>query len=288
REAFQKSIVLWEAQGDKAALGNCLSNLGDVYYDIGHYSQARQTFQRALALHQTIGDRAGAALARYGLGKVERSLGQYEVAKTHLEQALTFYQSIGDRHLEGRCLADLGLLYCRLQDYGTAIIYLDESLTILRELDAPWWHVVKTLIYFAWTLHDHGRLVEARDTIIEAMEIERDTQRRVALVEDVTHLGRIALAMNDLSLADSCVQQILFFVERQGIQSIEHPALVYLTCYHILQANGKVQEAQAVLLAGHRLVLEQASLIDEPDLHESYLTHVPEHRRLIKLATDPS
>ncbi|MCB0176931.1 MAG: tetratricopeptide repeat protein [Anaerolineae bacterium] len=284
-EAFQKSMALWEALDDKAALGNSLSNLGDVYYDTGAYSPARQTFERALLLHQMIGDRAGVALARYGLGKVERSFGQYETAKTHFEQALTFYQSIGDRHLEGRCLADLGLLYCRLQDYGAAIIYLDESLTILHELDAPWWHIVKTLIYLAWTLHDQGRLVEARDIVIEAMEVERDTQRQVALVEDVAHLGRIALAMGDLSLADSCVQQILFFIERQGVQGIEHPALVYLTCYDILQANGKVQQAQAVLEEGHRLVIEQADLIDEPTLHKSYLTRVPEHQALNKLVT---
>ncbi|MCB0225526.1 MAG: tetratricopeptide repeat protein, partial [Anaerolineae bacterium] len=284
-EAFQKSMALWEALDDKAALGNSLSNLGDVYYDTGAYSPARQTFERALLLHQMIGDRAGVALARYGLGKVERSFGQYETAKTHFEQALTFYQSIGDRHLEGRCLADLGLLYCRLQDYGAAIIYLDESLTILHELDAPWWHIVKTLIYLAWTLHDQGRLVEARDIVIEAMEVERDTQRQVALVEDVAHLGRIALAMGDLSLADSCVQQILFFIERQGVQGIEHPALVYLTCYDILQANGKVQQAQAVLEEGHRLVIEQADLIDEPTLHKSYLTRIPEHQALNKLVT---
>lgn len=285
REAFQKSIVLWEALDDKAALGHSLSNLGDVYYDIGHYALARQAFQRALALHQTIGDRAGAALARYGLGKVERSLGQYEAAKADLEQALTFYQSIGDRHLEGRCLADLGLLYCRLRDYGTAIIYLDESLTILRELDAPWWHIAKTLIYFAWALHDQGRLVEARDTIIEALETERDTQRRVAMVEDVAHLGRIALATGDLSLADSCTQQILFFVERQGMRSVEHPALVYLTCYHILQANGKAAQAQTVLVEGHRLLMKQANFIDEANLRESYLTRIPEHQQLNNLVT---
>ncbi|MCB0192676.1 MAG: tetratricopeptide repeat protein [Anaerolineae bacterium] len=285
---FLDAINLWQKLDRKLELGHSLSNLGEVYYDMGRYTLAHQTYKRALSLHKSMGDRAGMALARYGLGKVERGLGNFTQSKRYLEQALTFYQSIGDRHMEGRCLSDLGLLYCRLENYNTAGIYLDEAITILRDLNAPWWTIVRTLIFFAWALHDQGHFEEAQIYITEALDIERDTQRQVALVEDMLHLGRIALALDNLDQAERWIQHVVYYLDRQGVQGIEHPAFVYLNCYHILHGAGHKDQANQLLLQGYRFVIRQAQQINDESSRKSYLTNIPEHRQLKVLATKPA
>jgi tetratricopeptide (TPR) repeat protein len=281
---FQTAIELWQKLGHQVGWGLSLSYLGQVYHDMGRYEQARRCYEQSLELHRTIGDRAGEALARHGLGKVERTLGRYEVARHLLEEALTFYQTIGDRHREAQCLYDLGFLYNRQEAYDTALIFLQEALLSLKELRAPWWAQVRAHIYYSWALHNANCLEEARIYIIEAMEIERDTQQKIALLDDMILLGRIALTMGDLSMADSCAQQVLYFVDYQGSQGLEHPVMMYLTCSYILQATGKREQAEDVLAKGQAYVQAQAKQITNPDLRASYLTNVAENRDILALS----
>ena len=148
--------------------------------------------------------------------------------------------------------------------------------------------MVRTLIFFAWSLHDQGQFEEAQEHIIEALEIERDTQRQIALVEDMLHLGRIAMALHNLDDAERWIQQVVYYLERQGVQGIEHPALVYLTCYYILQAAGHNEQANRLLLQGYQFIISQAQQLEDTNSRQSYLTHIPEHQQLKTLATKPA
>jgi class 3 adenylate cyclase/tetratricopeptide (TPR) repeat protein len=279
-DSFQESISLWRELGNQLGLGHNLAHLGQVYYDTGRYIPAREHYDKSLEVHRTIGDRPGEALVRYGLAKIERSLGNYATARHLFEEALTFYQSVGDRYYEAYCLYDLGFLYCRQTEHQTALTLLEEAVFALKELNAPWWAQVKALIYYSWTLYELGQLDKAYEYITEAMEVERDTQRKVVMVEDITLMGRIALSLGDLNLAYNCAQQVLHFVERQGTRGIEHPAMVYLTCYQILQANDKCDQARTVLTQGHQYLSSQAAQIDDPILRENYLTNISENREI--------
>ena len=146
---------------------------------------------------------------------------------------------------------------------------------------------MEALTYYSWTLHNMGCLQEAKEYITEALEIERDAQRKVTMVEDMLFLGRIALSLNELDLAETCTQQVLYYIEHQGVQGIEHPAMVYLTCYHILRAVEKIEQAQAVLIEGQQYVAAQASRIEVPLLRESYLFNIPENREIQALVLVP-
>ncbi len=276
---FQEAIELWRATGDQVGLGNGLRNLGRVHYDMGQHMAARQNHDQSLALHRKIGDRAGEALTQHNLGKLQRSLGNYDLARYLFEEALTFYQSIGDRYREAHNLYHLGFLYCRLAEYETALTFLERAIEILREHNDPW-GLARALTYYSWTLANDGKFAEARKYVMEALKIERESQQEVTMMEDVALLGRVALARNDLSLADTCAGHALGFMARRGTQGIEHPAMVYLTCYHILQANQKFEQAQSVLEQARQYVASQAAQIDDPALRESYLTSIPENREI--------
>jgi hypothetical protein len=145
--------------------------------------------------------------------------------------------------------------------------------------------LVKALTYYSWTLQEDQQLEKAQEVIVEALETERDTQQRVVMVEDMLLWGRVALAQADLDLAARCAQQVLHFIERQGMQGIEHPVMVYLTCYQILEACGSENEAQVVLAQGRQYLNWQAGQIEEPLLREKYLSQIPENREILAISS---
>ena len=96
-------------------------------------------------------------------------------------------------------------------------------------------------------------------------------------------LGRLALTQNDLSLAETCLQHALQLIERQGVRGFEHPVMVYLTGYHVLQRQDKLQPARKILAEGYHYVTSLATQLEEADLRESYLTNIPEVREICTL-----
>lgn len=279
---FQEAIELWSTSSNQAGLARSLCNLGQVYYDMGQYTTAQQRYTQALKLNQMIGDRAGEALTQLGLGQVQRSLGNYEEAYELFDAAFRFYHAIGDRHHEAHCLLHLGLLYGRMGENETALTFLEEAITFLRDLKDPW-ALARALTYYGWVLHNTGRSREAKRQITEALKIEHDIHQENFLVEDTALLGRIALTRNDLSLAETCVQHALNFIERRGVWGIEHPAMVYLTGYQVLQRGRKFEAARKALVEGYNYVMSLASQIEDSHLRESYLNHVPEVQELCSL-----
>jgi class 3 adenylate cyclase/tetratricopeptide (TPR) repeat protein len=279
-DAFQAAVALWRELGNQVGVGNTLTHLGHVYYDLGWYTAARQAYDQSLALHHMIGDRAGEASARHGLGRVERSLGNYQPARRLFEEALAFYQSIGDRHQEAYCLYDLGFLHYRQEEGETALVLLEEAIALLKELKAPWWALVRALTYYGWALHGQQQFHEARSRLTEALELDPGGQQKVTLIEALALLGRVALATNDYELAESYAHQALDFIKGHGTRGVEHPAMVYLSCYQIWQAGGNDQQAQAALAQGQQYLASQIAFIDDLTLQESYLANIPEHRGL--------
>lgn len=280
---FQEAVDLWRELGDQPNLGAGLCNLGRVYYDQGQYAEAQHCFEQSLALHRAVGNRAGQALSQHHLAKLYRSLGHYIQAQTLFEEALVFYQSAGDSQREAHTLYNLGFLYNRLGDYETALAMLEKALVILREIDMPW-TLIKAMTYYGWTLHLNHQRQKARQAIIEALKIAREHQREVAMMEGAALLGQVALTLNDLSLAEACARHALKFIDQHDTQGIEHPAMVYLSCYRIWQAAEKFERARMALAKGQVYVTAQADRINDPQLRQSYLKEIPENREILALS----
>jgi tetratricopeptide (TPR) repeat protein len=249
---------------------------------MGEYTEALRVFNQALALHRTIGDRAGEAASRYNLGVVYHSLGNYEMASQLFEKALTLHQSIGDRRGQAASFYQLGFLHHRLDDYSKALVFLDEALSILREVHDPW-ALGKTLTYYGWTLSLVKRWEEAENYLVEALQVDRELQQQAAVIQEKALLSALALAQQDLILADDYAQEILSYLELHGTHGMEHPAMVYLSCYYVLHANQQVEQAKAVLQQAWQLISQKSTKIDDPILQQSYCNQVPEHKTIQEL-----
>lgn len=70
--------------------------LGDLYLEVGLYTEARQSYERALAGYYTLGQKDGEAHVLAGLGLAYRGNRDDATARDYLEQALRLYQAIGD------------------------------------------------------------------------------------------------------------------------------------------------------------------------------------------------
>ncbi|MBI1877552.1 MAG: tetratricopeptide repeat protein [Chloroflexi bacterium] len=276
---FNEALELWRALGDQVGLGSSLSHLGRVYYDMGQHLEARKCFDQSLLLHRTIGDRVGEGLTQRSLGKVQRTLGNYPAAYNLLKNALAINQEVDDRRGVAHTLYQLGFLHTRLTEYDTALTLFEDALTILRELDDSW-ALGDALTFYGWTLCETGQPRKAKKLFEEALKIQRDTQQEVKMTESLAHLGRAALAANDLSLADTCARHVLNAITSRGTLGIEHPAIVYLTCYQILQAHEKFEQASEILAQGHVYIMAQAAQINDPALQQTYLANIPENRQI--------
>jgi hypothetical protein len=70
--------------------------LGDLYLEVGLYSEAKGAYESALAGYCALGDRAGEASALVGLGLAHRGDGDDFTARDYLEKAMSTCQAIGD------------------------------------------------------------------------------------------------------------------------------------------------------------------------------------------------
>ena len=88
-----------------------------------------------------------------------------------------------------------------------------------------------------------------------------------------------------MTRALSYVEEILAWIEENGIEGIEYPVLVYLTCYRVLQAAAGDDpaagaRARKVLQEGHALLQERANRILDEGQRRQFLDKVPFNREL--------
>jgi len=284
RDAYRRSQIVLDRAGRELAQFFDTVRL-DVRSAYRQLLEARQSYDRALSLHRTIGDRAGEAVTLHNLGQVQRSLGDYTMAQMLFEQALVLRQTIGDRRGEAHSLYHLGFLYGRLEEYDRGLSLLEEALGLLREMDELW-GLGQALSYYGWVLEAQGQMRQARSHFEEALKVKRDLQQEAAMLEDVAHLGRVALKLRDVSLAEACLRHGLGHLEQQGTVGMEHVGQVYLSCYEILQRTGQAERAAEVLTQAWGYVASQAQLIEDPMLRHTFLHNVPEHRQIRELSQD--
>ena len=282
---FQEAVELWQQLDEQVGLGRSLQRLGQAYYKAGQLMASLRCYRHTLDLYRKMGDLSGEGASRSLLGRTHCSLGDYTTAREHFMQALAILQIVGDRRQEAETAAYLGFLHGRLNDHATALDYLETALAITRDLNDPWL-LSSTLTYCGWIMTAFEQPRQAQLRLQEALRIERDIKHGVdeaRITENLALLGSLALMRQDLSLAQTCAQYVSTYLAEKGTSGIEHPAMVYLTTYQILQ-TGNDPRAQSVLEQGQQYMNRQATQIDEENLYHSYINSIPENRTLQELA----
>ena len=133
-ELFEQYATVAREIGDRAGEGRALGNLGVTYDKQGRHERAIEFFEQHLAIAREIGDRAGEGRAFGNLGVAHRNLGQLERAIGFYEKDLAISREMGDRMGEGRATGNLGVAYFSLGQFERAIDFHEQHLTIAREI----------------------------------------------------------------------------------------------------------------------------------------------------------
>jgi CHAT domain-containing protein/Tfp pilus assembly protein PilF len=117
--------------------GMILNKLGEIYYHLSQYSQAKKFLENALAIHIKIGNKAGQAPILVNFARIYDSQSLYFRALEFLQQALEIYKEFGDQFAEATTLSYIGVVYNNLDDYDRALANQQKALDIFQKIDNP-------------------------------------------------------------------------------------------------------------------------------------------------------
>ena len=275
----QQAAQIARAIGDRASEALSLNVLGLGHLMQGDYATAQRYLQQALRLHHTMGARLREAECHNMLGMVWRDIGDDRQAQQYFEQALVIQEAIGNRSYATYTYLNLGLarlqndLTAARQCYAQALAYARE--TGNRDAEAY-------ALSYQGTLSEHEKDWAAAATAYQAaLAIRHELKATAAAIEDTAGLARVALVQGGLADARQHADTCLAYMTSTGVEGIEFPIGVYLTCYDVYQASQAQAEARQALENAHALLVQRANAISDPALREGMLQKVPANRRVM-------
>jgi tetratricopeptide (TPR) repeat protein len=319
RRYDEEALTIRRAIGDRPSEATTLINLGQVSLQIGEVDAARGYIEQALPLAVAIGDRRSEGLALNTLGSIALARAGYVEALQHLERARQIFRVLGDRRLDANCLVSIGLVWRDVGDDARAQGFFEEALAIQHEIGdeslAAYGHL--NLAYaqrhsdpqaalegFAQALalaqHTGNRDAEAFALNYRAMLFEEqaqweaaaadyhaalpmlvELQAAAAAIECTAGLARAALQEGRIAEARAHIAECIDYLTANGVEGMEFPIQLYLSCYDTLRAAGEDKLAAELLAEARRLLMDRAEQIDNPAMRASFLEHVAAHRRLL-------
>ncbi|MBN1658468.1 MAG: tetratricopeptide repeat protein, partial [Anaerolineae bacterium] len=264
---------------------NCQITSGLLAYRAGDYVAAEVSYRRALAASRAIGWRSGEAHTLTLLGNNAYDLGDYTASRDWHLQARSVAQETGYRTIEAVSLDTLGLVYYALGELDTALDCARRALQTQREVGNRRSEGY-VLNHLGLIEAAQGHLEAAEAAFEAALSIRRELGQEVVALDDLAGLARLALAAGDADRALARTEEILTWLEGHSPDGIEFPALVYLTCYRVLQTAagcdpGRLDRACRVLTQGYSLIQARAAGIQDEGQRRRFLEQVRHNRELL-------
>lgn len=153
-------IEKMEDHSDDDQKTNILTNIGNVYRNLGQPDIALEYYEQALNCTK---DDKHQLLRIYGnIGLTYKLLGNYELAIKYFQPALDYSVEIGDKRNECIGLEHLGNCHICMSQYGKAIPFLEKSLQFAQDLNLP---IAKINVYY-----DYGCLAFYQKRYSEARQ----------------------------------------------------------------------------------------------------------------------
>lgn len=252
---------------------------GSIAREQGDYVSAQQDFEKALRLCQTIGWRYGQVFLLGNIGNSHFDLGNYAAAQSYHEQAMAACREVGDREGEALSLATLSLIAHLRHQQTLAVHYAKQALTIQRAIGDKNGEAF-SLTYLGYALAAQGELRNALAQHEAAITLRHDLELEGRTLDNLAAIARIALALGDQERALATVEQVIHWLRTQGVDSVELPIQVYLTCYEVLQQTNRAA-AGLVLAEGYALLQQRAAAIGAAEQRRIFLKEIPFNCALI-------
>ena len=189
--AFEESLAIWRAKGDRRGLGGTLTNLGSVIELQGDLDRAEALQEEALAIFRELGDPLRLATALNNLALVIWNKGDNQRATTLLEESAAIKRKEGNRVGLASSLNNLGMLAVEAGDLDRARAYMEETLAIDRELGDPG-GIADSLGNLAGMIAQTGDVARAAALDAESLEMRRDLGDRLSMAHSLDSIAATA------------------------------------------------------------------------------------------------
>jgi len=168
-----------------------LTNLGDMYNNLGKPFQALSFFQQAQLVY--IGDHTNplGAMLNAVTAACHYQIGDYKKAKQMYETALAHARTINDPTVIATLLSDLALAHMKLGSHNEALILCEESLILAKNVKRQY---IISLSCKARILMSTNQMSKAKDVIKEGQSLAAGEMEMFKIVfETLSHLMTLNL-----------------------------------------------------------------------------------------------
>jgi tetratricopeptide (TPR) repeat protein len=235
-EAYQTSLPLSEALGYKRRLALTLNQMGRIDFLQGNYSAALERYGKTLKLGVGLGNKPVVAVALTDMSLVYRATGNFDQALNSARRGLAIHESLGNKLGAAHAQLNIGLVYSSMGDYLRAPVHFRKSLALAEELGR------KPLV--ANALDKIGDSFNAQGDYSQALEYAR---RSLKLNEEIKNyrqtffsiltIGNIHQSRGDYTQAREYYQKGLALSEKIGEPRLVADALNGIGYSYISQRN---------------------------------------------------
>jgi len=309
--AYEAALGLYRDLGSRREVAKALTNIGEVYFELGEVKKSLVYSEQALSLWRDLVDRPGLALELSNIGVYYSNLGELQKAIEYYNQALQLFREQSDHRAETVTLSSIGSMYRRLGEEKEALDYFEQALALLRSADDPRLQAVilnnigglyskqgspqKALEYFTAALplrrlarDRRGEAITIGDIGIEYRNLGEPRSalkyydQALSLLREVGDRRQEARALNNVGLAylDSGDPQKALQALNQGVpmarvagdREAEVLGLSYLA--RVERATGNLSKAKATIEAAIELTEDTRVSVAGQDLRTSFFATV--------------
>lgn len=275
---YEAALAALRQEPDNKLEALIINNLGGVYIRRREYSAAVHYSHQAVALAHAHRNRYGLAVANTLLGNLWLDLGAFTQAQTAYTEALQILAEVREPYWENWARTGQAFLWRLDGQYAAAAQACEHVLAQVQGKMPLFEH--QALTYLGDVRWGQGDVGAGEALYRRALMIQREANLRFRLAEPIFRLALLLLQERDdgkaaLALIDETLQQVL----TSGYTVVAEPFGVYYAGYRVLQAKGDPRIA-LVLQAAHRLFEDSLAKIDNPTLHQAFLTNIPWRREL--------
>lgn len=268
---FEKSLSIYQNQGQFQKIGDCYNYIGSIHYFQGDYSKTQFYFKKSVASYKKAGYRKGEASLLNNIGAVYYNLGNYPQAIEHLRQAAIVQEKIGDKKVTATITQNIGGIYSKVKDYTNAMNYDNKAYSIFKEINDKK-GIAKILLEIGYISMEKGYSDKALKEFNESLIIAEEEKDMQLELEVLSNLGELFYKKGDFQKAQYYYNRCLTNAEEVG--NLLYKSRSRIAIGNIFHKSGKNKEAIEKCTAGLKMAEKLGAISVKKDacecLYNSY------------------
>ncbi len=257
-QMYENSENLSQQLGITELWAQASYNRAHLYYLRGRYSDAFGSFSRLRQHFERSGSRRHYALCDLDEAEIYIQLNLSREAATLARRAAEQFKEIRLHYEEAKATAFLGVALLQMRRHTEALDAFQTAQNMFESEGNLYWRGLLDL-YRAEVHLSHQRYSEAHALAVQGKTLFEGTGFPSKTIHSLVLLGRIALALNDVSSAESLAAEISAVTEKTNVPLLLFPC--YVLCADIAERKREWDRAEHFYeMAVHDLELHQTRL----------------------------